>query len=212
VFGEELVIWLSSAPAYPLMPSWNVTVTGTNWYRSVTVAVAEPPLSEPVSVAVLSLESMPVVRAKLPMDAPARTVTAAGVLTAPIAVMATAAPPVPAALFSVAVQVAVMFGPITAGAHVIDVTITGPVSDKTAVAEPPFKDAVSVALPSTAIIEELAVKVAVPDPAATVIVAGTVTSALLEERVTTAPVAGAACDRVSVQRLVAFEVNVVGAH
>ena len=67
-------------------------------------------------------------------------------------------------------------------------------------------------MPSAAIAEVVALKVAAVVVAATVTVAGTVSAAFVFVSVTLAPPVGAACVNVTVQVLVAFWPRLVGLH
>jgi len=72
--------------------------------------------------------------------------------------------------------------------------------------------AVTVALPSGVIVPAVAVNVAAVELAATVTEAGTVNVALFDDNATLTPPAGAACDTVTVQFVLALDVIVEAAH
>jgi hypothetical protein len=81
-----------------------------------------------------------------------------------------------------------------------------------AVAELPLSDVVTVAVWLDFTVPAVAVKLAEVAPAGTVTEAGTDRAELLDESVTVAPPAGAACDSVTAQVEVPPEVTVVGVH
>jgi hypothetical protein len=162
--------------------------------------------------AALSALNAPVVMVKLAMVPPAGTLKVVGILTRPTAFSALDTPPVPAALFNVTVQVPVIFGPMTAGEHCIEMGNTGPTSERLALTVVPPAVAVTWATPSAAIAPAVAANVAVLDPAAAVTDAGTVTRGLSDAIVTTTPPVGAACDSVTVQVPPALPASALGAH
>ncbi|MGO9256248.1 MAG: hypothetical protein ACLQU1_08105 [Bryobacteraceae bacterium] len=127
------------------------------------------------------------------------TVNNAGLL----AVNVTTTPPAGAAADSVTVQLVLVPEDSVVGEHVTLETVGGVgITVTTVVREPELSDAVTVTDWSV----EIAAVVALNDPevaaAATVTEEGTVRTLLLLERVTTAPPAGAAWVRVTVQALV----------
>jgi len=150
------------------------------------------PFKDPMTVSVPSLVKVPVVTVNVPQLAPPATVTDEGVLNAPAAVIAIDTPPVPATLFKPAVHVAVIPGPITAGAHCNDVINTGPTSDRLAFLVVPLIDAVTVALPSAETTVAPMLKDTVVEPAGTLTIAGTLTVAVSDDIGTATPPAGAA--------------------
>jgi hypothetical protein len=152
------------------------------------------------------------VAVKVPVVAEAATVTLAGTVTLLLLLArATVAPPVEAALLNVTVQVAVPAPVNDAGLQVRPLTVTGAFIVTVELALAPLAVAVTVPEQSLAIAPAVAEKVAVVAPAATVTEAGAVRRALLDERVTASPPAGAAALVVTVQALTAPDVSDVGA-
>ena len=123
----------------------------------------------------------------------------------------TVKPPLGAAWASVTVQLDVAPDTTLPGEHCNPVTLIG-VTVTAAVAEPPFREAVSVTLWLAVTLPAVAVKVPEVDPAATTTEAGTVSAALLDDNVTVEPPVGAACGSVIVQFEVAPETTLDGEH
>ena len=107
-----------------------------------------------------------------------------------------------AALVSDTVQVEVPLGVSTVGTQLRDARAAGAVNPSENVADPLLRLAVRVALVSLETVAAVAVKLAVVAPPFTATDAGTVAEALLLDRPTLAPPAGAAALRVTVQALV----------
>lgn len=141
----------------------------------------------------------------------AGTVTDEGAVRAGLPfVMLTTAPPAGAGCESVIVQVLAEFGPRLVGLQSRVETTTEEVSVRVAFAELPLYVAVTVALELPLRVGVLTVKLAVVAAAAIVTLAGTVSRELVLARATTAPPAGAACDRVTVHVADEFDARVVG--
>ncbi len=141
---------------------------------------------------------------------PAPIVTLAGtVRVATLLESETTAPPLAAAFVSVTVQVEVPVEPRLPGLHEIPLTRTGATSERFAVCELPFRDAVTVTVWSLLTVPTVAVKVAVEDPDVTVTLPGTVRVAALLESDTAVP-PGAAFDSVTVQVAAAEGARLVG--
>jgi len=164
-----------------------------------------------VTVALPLLAMVVVVALKVPVVAPANTVTDPGVVSAALlSLSVTDAPPVGAACVNVTVQVLDAFCPRLVGLQASDDTVTGATRLIVAFAELLLYVAVTVALPLLAMVVVVALKVPVVAPANTVTEAGVVSAALLSLSVTEAPPVGAACVNVTVQVLDAFCPKLVG--
>ncbi len=182
---------------------------------TVSEAVAEPPFSVAVTVAVWLEVTVAAVAVNVAVVAPAATVTEAGTVSAVVLLLfsVTLDPPVGAACDNVTVQLDVPAELTVVGVHCTAVTVTVGDTVSEAVAEPPFSVAVTVAVWLEVTVAAVAVNVAVVAPAATVTEAGTVTTVvLLLVSVTLDPPVGAACDNVTVQLDVPAEARVVGVH
>ena len=107
-----------------------------------------------------------------------------------------------AALVSDTVQVEVPLGFSTVGRQLNDDRAAGAVNPRENVADPPLRLAVRVALVALVTAVAVAVKLAVVAPPFTATEAGTVAEALLLDRLTLKPPAGAAELKVTVQALV----------
>ena len=145
---------------------------------------------------------------------PLVTVTEAGTVNAVVLddERATVTPLAGAACESVTVQVDVPPEFTVVGEHANLVTVAG-VTVRDAVVEVPLADAVSTEVWLDVTLAAVAMKLPLAVPAATVMEAGTVTAAVLEEdSVTAEPPVGAAWDSVAVQVDVAPEPIVVGEH
>ena len=158
-------------------------------------------------MAVWSAAIVPAVAVKVVVVDAAGTVTDPGTLNA-VALLdrATVPPPV---FDRVTVQVLVRLLVSEFGVHERVLTATAVASETEAVRVLPFKEAVTVAVWSAAIVPAVAVKVAVVDPAGTVTDPGTVSAAALLDRATVPP---PVFDRVTVQVLVRLLVSEFGVH
>jgi hypothetical protein len=105
-------------------------------------------------------------------------------------------------LVSATVQVEEPPGVRLAGEQLSDDSAAGAVRFSEKVREPPLSEAVMVAAASAATVAAVAVNPPEVDPAATVTEAGTLSEALLSERATETPPAGAAALSVTVHELV----------
>ena len=118
-----------------------VTVTGA-W--TVTVVLRLTPLAVAVTVAVWAIDGVPAVAVKLALVTPATTVAEAGTVKAALSEERVTSRPDPdAGLFSVTVQVEVVPTGTVAGLQESKAGVTGLSNDSEAVAEPPFRVAVS---------------------------------------------------------------------
>jgi hypothetical protein len=169
---------------------------------TVMVAVRLTPAAEAVMVAVVVPETDPAVAVKVLLLDPEATVTVAGTVTAAWSDDRLTVKAEVAALVSDTVQVEIPPGLSVVGRQLRDERATGAVNPSENVRETPLRVAVKVALVSVETAAAVAVNVAVVNPALTVTEAGTVTEALLLDRLTLAPPAGAAAVRVTVQVLV----------
>ncbi len=178
-----------------------------------TVVFAELLLYVAVIVALESLLTVVVETLNVPAATPAATVIDAGTVnTAFVFVSVTSAPPAGATFVNVTVHVLDPFGPKLLGLHPTDDTKTGATKFTVVFLELLLYVAVIVALESllTVVVETLNVPVATP--AATVMEAGTVKTALVLVSVTKAPPAGAALVNVTVHVLDPFGPKLVGLH
>ncbi len=174
--------------------------------RMVRVTFAEVPFKEAVMVTVCLVDIEAAVALNTAVVELAPTATEAGSTVnnaGLLAVNVTTTPPAGAAADSVTVQLVLVPEDSVVGEHVTLETVGGVgITVTTVVREPELSDAVTVTDWSV----EIAAVVALNDPevaaAATVTEEGTVRTLLLLERVTTAPPAGAAWVRVTVQALV----------
>ena len=178
---------------------------------TVTVAVAEPPFNDPVTVTAAEEVTVPAVAMKVPVVAPAATVTDAGTVSAALFPDSVTALALAAACDNVTVHVVLPPEEIELGEHRSAVTVVNGTTVTVAVAEPPFNDPVTVAAAEEVTVPAVAVKVPVVAPAATVTDAGTVSAALFPDSVTAAPLA-AACDSVTVHVVLPLEEIELGEH
>jgi hypothetical protein len=175
------------------------------------VKVTEEPEREAVMVAVPSEVSEAAVAEKEAEVAPAATVTEAGTEREALFLdSVTTEPPAGAALLRVTVQVeeAPEVREVGLQERLVGTVLVTRLKEK--VTEEPEREAVMVAVLLAVMVAAVAEKEAEVAPAATVTEAGTEREALLSERVTTEPPAGAALLRVTVQVEEAPEVREVG--
>jgi len=175
--------------------------------------LALAPLAAAVRVAVESLGIVPAVAEKVVVVAPAAIVVEAGVVSSGLfEEMLTETPPAGAAALAVTVQLLTAPEFSVVGVQTNAVTLTSGVRLNDAVADAPFRLAVSTGVCVLATVPAVAVKAPVVAPAATVTLAGTVRLALLLLSVTTEPPVGAAPLSVTVQALVPGPVKAAGLH
>ena len=180
---------------------------------SIMLAVEFEEPSDALRVAAEPVEIVPATALNVAVLAPERTVVERGTVRLGLLdVNRSTAPPLVAGLESVTEQVLVAPEPRLVGLHCRVSRVSGPWSAKLAVTVELFRDAVRIAVALLAILPAVAVNVAEVDPAATASDAGTVSAALFEDSDTFAPPVGAELVRVSVQVLVALDVNVLGEH
>jgi hypothetical protein len=175
---------------------------------SERVVVGEEPLRDAVMVAVRAVEMVPVLAVNVALVALAGTVTEAGNVRMPAMppAIVTAAPPAGAAPFKVTVQVVLPLEDREAAAQWTEETTTSAVSERVVVGEEPLRDAVMVAVRAVEMVPVLAVNVALVALAGTVTEAGNVRMpAMPPAIVTTAPPAGAAPFKVTVQVVLPLE-------
>jgi hypothetical protein len=134
------------------------------------------------------------------------------VKAAALSVRVTVAPPLGAAFDSVTVQVVLAFENNVAAAHCRALTVTGATSEMVADCDTPLSVAVIVAVWSVENEPALAVKFALVPLAGIATEAGVVNAAALSARVTVTPPAGAACDNVTVQVVLALGAKLAAAH
>ena len=173
----------------------------------------ELPLREAVIVALALEVIVPAVAVKLVVVAVAGTVTDAGTVKRPLLEdKLTAVPPVGAALDSVTVQEVLALVARLEAVHVREDRLTGASSEMVTGDELPLREAVIVALAFAVIVPAVAVKLAVVAVAGTVTEAGTVSFALLEDKLTAVPPVGAALDSVTVQEVLALVARLEAVH
>jgi len=184
---------------------------GTAFVTKPMEKVTEEPDRVAVMMAVLSAVMVEAVAEKVAEVAPAATVTEAGTVNMPLlSDKETTAPPVGAALLRVTVQVAEALEVSEAGLQVRPEGTAFVTKPMEKVTEEPDRVAVMMAVLSAVMVEAVAEKVAEVAPAATVTEAGTVSAALLSDRVTAAPPVGAALLRVTVQVAEVLDVSEAG--
>jgi hypothetical protein len=163
--------------------------------------------------AVPSVVTADVVAEKTAEVDPAGTVTEAGTAnTELLSERATTVPPAGAALLRFTVQLAEELEASEAGLQTRLLGTLGEVRLSEKLTDAPEPVAVMEAVPSVVTADALAVKTAEVAPAGTVTEAGTAKTALLSERATTVPAAGAALLRVTVQLAKELEARDAGLH
>jgi hypothetical protein len=166
-----------------------------------TFAVAVVPFSAAVKVAVWFADTVPVEMLKVPVAAPAATVSDAGAVNIgdPLFVSVTTAPPVSTALDNVAVHVVLAFEDNIAAVQLNPVTPGSGCNNTFAVAVDPFSVAVRVAVWFAVTVPVEMLNVPATVPADTVTDAGAVnTGEALFVKATTAPPVSAALESVTV--------------
>lgn len=166
------------------------------------LAVRMTPAAEAVMVAVVEPETDPAVAVNVVLADPAATIAVAGTVTAAWSDDKLTGYATPAALVRETVQVELSPGFRVVGEQFKADRAAGADNPSENVCEPPLTLAVRVALVLVATAAAVTVKVAVYNPAFTVTEAGTAADALLLDRITVAPPAGAGEVRVTVQVLV----------
>jgi hypothetical protein len=126
--------------------------------------------------------------------------------------MVTVLPPADAGFDKLMVQVLVAFWLSADGAHCTAVTRTGAINAMFTVAALPFREAVTAALLSLAIVVTATLNAADMPPAGTAMDVGTVSTADVDEMLTVLPPVSAGFDRPTVQTLLEFCVKLDGAH
>src|ERR1035441_1903427 len=154
----------------------DTALTVTAAPRAINVVCVRP-FKDAVSVAVWSDAIVPAVAVKFAVVDAAATVTDPGAVSAAVLLDSDTVPP--PVFDSVTVQLLVPPLLSVDGVHDTALTVTAAPRAIDVVCVRPFKDAVSVAVWSEAIVPAVAVKFAVVDPAATVTDPGTVSAAVL---------------------------------
>jgi hypothetical protein len=156
---------------------------------------------------------VPAVPVNAALADPPGTVTVAGTLsTARLLASVTAAPPVPAALDNVTVQLVVPALLILPGMHDMELSDGRATNATEADCDPLPYVAVTCAVWSVVTVPAVPVKVALADPPGTVTVAGTVRTALPLASVTAAPPVPAALDSTTVHVAVPPLLMLLGMH
>ncbi len=164
-------------------------------------------------VALESLVTVVVETLKVPDVTPAATVIDAGTVSTPfVLVSVTNAPPAGATFVNVTVHVLDPFGPKLVGLHESEETSTAADRFTVVFAELLLYVAVIVALESLLTVVVVTLNVPLVTPAATVIEAGTVSTAFVFVNVTNAPPAGATFVNLTVHVLDPFGPKLLGLH
>ncbi|MBV6465992.1 MAG: hypothetical protein PGMFKBFP_01289 [Anaerolineales bacterium] len=193
---DRLTVHVADAPD-PREDGVHASEVNTAGLTRLNAADCVTPFNEAVTVAVPSAVTVPAVAEKLPLDAPAATVTDAG--TVRLALLSDTA----TAVFAVAafdrltVHVADAPDPREDGVHASEVSTAGLTRLNDVDTRTPFNEAVTVAVPSAVTVPAVAEKLPLDAPAATVTDAGTVRLALLSDTATVV-FAVAAFDRLTV--------------
>ncbi|MCZ2147257.1 MAG: hypothetical protein LC126_05730 [Bryobacterales bacterium] len=178
---------------------------------SDTAADCVTPFNEAVTVAVLSAVNVPAVAAKLPLDAPAATVTDVGTVRLELLSETAATVFTVTAFDKLTVHVADAPDPNDVGVHANEVNTAGLTSDNDVDTRTPFNEAFNVTVPSAVTVPAVAVKLPLDAPAATVTDVGTVRLALLSDTAT-AVFTVTAFDKLTVHVADAPDPNDVGVH
>lgn len=178
---------------------------------SVNVKVCAMPLCAAVTWAWTSVETWTAEAVNVAEALPAGTVTAgASVKLTLFTEIATTIPPVGADCDRVTVHVAAPGVAITAGEHVSPLSCTVVARVMVVLSERPLATAVMVATEEPVITPDVAEKVAVTKPAATVTVAGTVRKLEFDDRASANPPAGAGLVKATVHVEAPLDASVVG--
>jgi hypothetical protein len=188
-----------------------LSVEGTIGATRLSVAVAVVLLRLALSTAVLSTVMVDTEAVKLAVEAPAVTVTEAGVVTrALLSERAMTIPPKGAGPFSATVHAVDEAETSEVGVQVSELGVSVSVKLIEEVFVLPFNAAVTIAVWAVEMVPAVALNVPVVAPAAIDSEAGTVRIALSSDRATTLPPAGAALLNVTVQVLARPETRPVG--
>ena len=141
---------------------------------SEKLADVDDPFREAVTVAAPLAVNEPAATLNVIPPVPAGTVTLVGAVMLPLVASATGWPPLGAFPLRVAVQLEVCWGPSEVGVHVTPVTNRGATSERLAVVDVPFREAVMMAVPSAVNEPAAMLKARLPAPAGTVTLAGAV--------------------------------------
>ena len=179
---------------------------------NLIVVVGDDPLSDAVMVAVALVVTLPAVAVNVAVVLLAATFTEEGTVKAALFDdRATVAPPAGAGFASVTLQEVLALAKVDAE-HCRDDKLAGNCNVMVAVGDVPFRVAVTVALPFDVIVPAAAVNVAVVAFAGTLTEAGTVRTALLEDKPMVVFPLSAAFDSVTVQVLLALDSKALGEH
>jgi hypothetical protein len=176
-----------------------------------SAAVQDEPFKLALRTALEATKTAPTLTVKVALWAPASTRGEGGTTSARLLLESdTTAPPASAGWVSVTVQL--LEDPVTkvVGLQTNEDTVGVGAKASDAVKFEPFRLAVRTAMELVATVPAVALKLAEVAPDGTVTAAGTTRAGLLLDSATLAPAGGAALVRVTVQALVAPEVNVVG--
>jgi hypothetical protein len=165
----------------------------------LTAVVVEVPFAVAVTVTWVALETVPAVTENVAVVVPIAAVTEAGTVRAGLLPARVMDKPLATALLNVIVQVEVSPDLNVAGLQFSDVGTARARSVSEELTETPFSVTVMVAVVSAVTAEAVAVKVAVDTPAATLTEIGTLSEALLANKLTIDPPAGAGSVKVTVQ-------------
>jgi hypothetical protein len=180
---------------------------------TVTVVTCELPLRKAMSVTVWLLVTTPAVAVKVAVLEKAATVTVAGTVKKVLLDESdTTVPPPGATCESVTVQMEIEPEVRAPGAQLKPETLGRDVRLIAALAELPFREAVTIADWLLVITPAVAVKFAAVEAAATVTLAGSVNRTLLDDSETSAPPTEAACERLTVQMELEPELRLLGEH
>jgi hypothetical protein len=178
----------------------------------VITAVAEVPFAAAITVTTVALVTVLAATAKAAVLPPVATVTATGVVTAALLVDRAITKPAAGALpVRVTVHVPAVPASRADGAQDNERTVTVSARSIDAVLLIPFNEAVTVTVCALATVPAVALKLPAVAPAAIATDAGTARIALLSDKETKLPPAGAALLNVTVHVAVPVDVRLVGA-